>query len=110
MPLTFPFLPGTPSEEVLGLDNLRTCFIRHPGLATSLRRHVGALFGYGALHHQHQEDQHHPQNGAQPENVKVGQRSGLLLAEVGEDIYAPLLRKGRVSCQPHEKLLTSLQE
>ena len=73
----------------------RLCW--HANHLGSFRGDVCALFGYGPLHQQHQEDQQHPQYGAQPENVKVGQRCGLLLAEVVEDIYAPLMRKGRVS-------------
>src|SRR5262249_47744270 len=74
------------------------------------RSDVGALLGHRALHEQHQNDEYHPQGGAQPEDVEVGQRRGLLLAEVGEHLYGPQLRPGRVPRLLKEEGLALFQE
>ena len=45
----------------------------------------------------HQEDEPQGQDGEQPEDVEVGQRRRLLLAEVRERLPGHLLRRGRVA-------------
>ena len=59
-----------------------------------MRRDVLALLGHRALHQQHQNDECHRQDGAQPEDVEVGQRRGLLLAEVVERLDSPTVATG----------------
>ena len=58
---------------------------------------MGALLGRRGLHQEHQWDEHQGEHGEQPEGVKVGERGGLLLAEVLEDLQGHLLDAGRVA-------------
>ena len=43
-----------------------------------------ALLGHRALHEQHQKNQPHAQDGEQPEDIEIGERRSLLLAEIGQ--------------------------
>ena len=50
----------------------------------SLRRDVRTLLCDGALHHEHERDQRDRERGKDEENVEIGERGGLLLAQVFE--------------------------
>src|SRR5215468_1899199 len=69
---------------------------RSPLRSDLFRPNMGALFSYRAFHEQHQERHHQRQDGRHPEDVEVGQRRRLLLAEFRESLYGHLLRPGRI--------------
>src|SRR4051812_44341659 len=60
------------------------------------------LLGHGSLHQEDKQHQSHAQDGEQPEDVEVGERRGLLLAEVVQRLERHLLRPGRVARLLHE--------
>ena len=49
-----------------------------------LRRDVRTLLGDGTLHHEHQCDERNRERGKDEEDVEIGERGGLLLAQVVE--------------------------
>ena len=66
-------------------------------LLSLLPADVFALFGHGALHEQDERNEEHRHDGTEPEDVEVGQRSGLLLAEIVKRLPGHPLRPGRVA-------------
>src|SRR6516164_1802245 len=71
-------------------------FFGCPGHAL-LRADVGALLGYRAFHQQYQDDEGHTHDGRHPEDVEVGQRRPLLLAQSVEGQHGLLMRPSRVA-------------
>ena len=83
---------------------------RVPPTDSSLPADVGALFGHRGLHQQHEGHEHCRQHGAYPKDIKVSQRSRLLLAYILERLRRHLLRTGGIAGQLVEKGLRLLQE
>ena len=71
---------------------------------------MSPLLCHGTLHEEHQKDERGPHHGAHPEHVEVGQRRGLLLAEVVQHLYGHLPRLGRIAGVLQEESMPPIQE
>lgn len=77
-----PTLP--PAQALLAAKSPRE--VRHGSIAALLGPDVGALFGDRAFHEEDQAHERKGQDRGQPEDVKVGQRGGLLLSNIGKHL------------------------
>src|SRR5258708_34917134 len=81
------YRPGSHGQLSKTLRQVQACAARlsnSPILSSLFRPDALAFLGYGALHERHQNNERRPQSRAHPEDVEVGERCGLLLAEGGE--------------------------
>src|SRR6185312_4415741 len=88
--------------------------VRQDGIQPRKRRlfrtRVAPLLSHGALHEQHRECDHKGQCRDHPEGVEIGERGGLLLAQMLELPPCELLRRGGIAGLMQERRPSPAEE